>query len=200
MNTETTYNHFTVSEHLLRKRMSQTILITGGARSGKSRYAESLCADYEDVVYIATSRAEDDEMRARIRAHRESRPGHWRTFEGTYALSQAVTNASCYLLDCLSVLTSNVMFDLTRGTERISLEVQRRIETEIVREMHELINCVHRQNGMLVLVTNEVGSSIVPEYHVARVYRDILGTVNQRVAALSDDVYLVVCGLPIKIK
>lgn len=180
--------------------MAKIVLVTGGARSGKSSFAESLYKDIKDVVYIATSRVYDSEMEDRIRLHRLQRPYEWKTFEGNYNLYEAVDETPNYLLDCLTVLTSNIMFDITKDFERIPLEKQRETEDWIVKEIEELIKNVRNIEGNLVMVTNEVGYSIVPENHVARVYRDIVGRVNQRVAALCDEVYIVACGLPLRLK
>ncbi len=177
------------------------LLITGGARSGKSRYAESLFADERDVVYIATAQIHDEEMRERVRLHQQSRPETWTTFEGMYYLHRAVSEQrKHYLLDCLSILCSNIMFDLTEGLKKIPVDAQEEVERTVCEEIEQLAWNIREIQGRLVIVTNEVGSSIVPENHVARVYRDILGRVNQRVAALCDEVYLVVCGIPMKIK
>jgi adenosylcobinamide kinase/adenosylcobinamide-phosphate guanylyltransferase len=104
------------------------ILVTGGARSGKSSFAESFYKDKSDVVYIATSRIEDDEMKQRVEHHRSSRPANWRTFEGTYNLEDAIGDEKRYLLDCITVLTSNIMFDLAKDAERIGEELQKEIE------------------------------------------------------------------------
>ncbi|GAK54383.1 cobinamide kinase [Candidatus Moduliflexus flocculans] len=180
--------------------MTRTILITGGARSGKSRFAESLLLPHTDVVYIATSDVSDDEMRDRVWLHQQRRPATWRTFEGVYQLRNAVCDARYYLLDCLSILTSRFMFDLTRQLDRIPIDAQTRVEDAVFGELRSLQEGIAVIGGTLVIVTNEVGLSIVPENHVARVYRDILGKVNQRVAAMCDEVYLVVCGIPMKIK
>ena len=180
--------------------MSRIILVTGGARSGKSTYAESLYAGKNDVVYIATSRADDAEMRERIKRHQQSRSQEWDTFEGTYQLHNAIGSGKHYLLDCLGVLTSNVMFDLTKNHDRISPESQTTVEEQVLAEIRQLIQAVKQINGTLVMVTNEVGYSVVPVNHLARVYRDILGRINQRIAALSDEVYLVACGLPLQLK
>ena len=180
--------------------MARIVLVTGGARSGKSSFAESLYGDNKDVVYIATSRVFDDEMRDRIMLHKESRPGEWRTFEGTYEINKAVKNSKNYLLDCLTILTSNIMFDMTKDYERISKEMQKLVEDRVMEEIKRLIDAVTHLSGNLVMVTNEVGCSIVPENHIARVYRDIIGRVNQRAAVLCSEVYLVTCGVPLKIK
>jgi len=175
-------------------------LVTGGARSGKSSFAESLLADKEDVVYMATSRIFDKEMEERIKLHRDSRPAIWRTFEGNYNLKEAIGEEKHYLLDCLTVLTSNIMFDITKDVEYIDYELQKRVEDNVLEEIKDLIQAVRAKDYNLVMVTNEVGYSVVPEHHISRVFRDIQGRINQRVAALSDEVYLVCCGIPVKIK
>ncbi|NLY44933.1 MAG: bifunctional adenosylcobinamide kinase/adenosylcobinamide-phosphate guanylyltransferase [Tissierella sp.] len=175
-------------------------LVTGGARSGKSKFAESKYLNFEDVVYIATSRIWDEEMQERVNHHQESRPGHWRTYEGNYNLVEAIGDEKHYLLDCITVLTSNIMFDITKDREYIDFELQKKVEDTVIEEITNLINLVNTKGYELTLVTNEVGLSIVPENHVSRVFRDIQGRINQRIAALSQQVYLVCCGIPVKIK
>lgn len=180
--------------------MSKIVLITGGARSGKSSFAESLYIDKKDVVYIATSRVYDSEMEDRINLHRLQRPIEWKTYEENYGLDRAVSTSKNYLLDCLTVLTSNIMFDITKDYKKITSEKQREVENVVIREIENLINKIKEIDGNLVMVTNEVGCSIVPENHVARVYRDIVGRVNQRVASMCSEVYIVACGLPLRLK
>lgn len=180
--------------------MGHIILVTGGARSGKSSFAESLYKHSKDVVYIATARICDDEMRERVQMHRQSRPQEWTTVEATKELYKAVTNQKNYLLDCLTVMASNRMFDMTKDDKIIPAAVQKQVEESIVEEIGLLIDRVRKVEGNLVMVTNEIGYSIVPETHIGRVYRDIIGRVNQRAAAQSDEVYFVVCGIPQKIK
>lgn len=175
-------------------------LITGGARSGKSAFAESLYKGKKDVVYIATSRIYDQEMQERINHHKASRPSQWRTYEGNYDLVKAVVKEKNYLLDCLTVLTSNIMFDQSKDQDYIDFNLQKEIEDQVLKQIEALINQIRVSHYNLVLVTNEVGSSIVPEHHISRVFRDIQGRVNQRVAALADQVHLVACGIPVKIK
>ena len=176
------------------------VLVTGGARSGKSTFAESLYKDKEDVVYIATAKVYDDEMEKRVQLHQKSRPEIWRTYEGNYNLTGALGHEENYLLDCITVLTSNIMFDITGEMEKISYETQNQIEETVLKEVENLISEANKRDCNLIIVTNEVGSSIVPEHHISRVFRDIQGRVNQRIAALSDEVYLVCCGIPVKIK
>ena len=175
-------------------------LVTGGARSGKSRFAEGKYLDKGDVVYIATSRIWDEEMQERVNHHQESRPDKWRTYEGNYNLIEAIGNEKHYLLDCITVLTSNIMFDVTKDNEYIDFELQREVEDKVIGEITSLVNLINSKGYFLTLVTNEVGLSIVPENHISRVFRDIQGRVNQRMAALSQEVYLVCCGIPVKIK
>ena len=179
------------------------MLITGGARSGKSAFAESFLHAEAHVVYLATARVTDDEMQERIAHHQQSRPTAWTTVEQTYTLHQVSESAlqpPVILLDCVSVLTSNIMFDLSGEHERIPPALQQQVEETVVGELERLISAVKNRRGTLVMVTNEVGDAIVPENHIARVYRDILGRVNQRAAVLCDSVYLVTCGIPLQLK
>ena len=175
-------------------------LVTGGARSGKSTFAEEIFKDRKDVVYMATSRITDMEMQERIRLHQNQRPGVWRTHEANYNLHAAVGQETGYLLDCITVLVSNIMFDKTKDESYINYSLQNTIENTIMYELEKLIGEIKRNNHDLVLVTNEVGDSIVPEHHISRVFRDIQGRINQMVAKLADEVYLVCCGLPVKLK
>lgn len=176
------------------------ILATGGARSGKSTFAESLYKDKKDVVYIATSKVTDKEMEERVKLHKSSRPSYWRTYEGSYDLFKALGEERNYLLDCMTVLTSNIMFDITKDEQYISYELQNKVEDKIYAELFSLIQSIEEKGYSLVLVTNEVGYSLVPDNHIGRVFRDIQGRINQRIAAISHQVYLVCCGIPVKIK
>ncbi len=175
-------------------------LITGGARSGKSSFGESLYKDKRDVVYIATSKVVDKEMEERVLIHKKSRPSIWRTYEENYNLDKAIGEEENYILDCITVLTSNIMFDITKEEDRISLEMQKKVEYVVYNELENLINNIRKKDYNLVLVTNEIGYSLVPENHIGRVFRDIQGRINQRIASLSDEVYLVCCGIPVKIR
>ncbi len=174
--------------------------ITGGARSGKSSFAEGLYKGKEDVVYIATAIVTDEEMEDRVKMHQDSRPAEWRTFEGFRDIDKAVGSEENYLLDCITVLTSNIMFEKTKDLKRIDIETQKQVEDEILQEINKLIQKIRDKDKNLVLVSNEVGSSLVPEHHISRVFRDIQGRINQKVAEISDSAYLVVAGLPVKLK
>jgi adenosylcobinamide kinase / adenosylcobinamide-phosphate guanylyltransferase len=175
-------------------------LVIGGARSGKSSFAESAYDGKSNVVYIATSRTEDDEMMQRIGHHRSQRPDSWRTFEGDYNISDAVGREKFYILDCITVLASNIMFDLSGDAVLIDDILQNLIEVRIVETIKKLVDKIKESDSELIMVTNEVGCSIVPENHVARVYRDIVGRVNQRAAEMADQAYAVFCGIPVKLK
>ncbi|NLW40060.1 MAG: bifunctional adenosylcobinamide kinase/adenosylcobinamide-phosphate guanylyltransferase [Tissierellia bacterium] len=175
-------------------------LVTGGARSGKSTFAEKLYEDKRDVVYIATSKIWDEEMAERIKLHRKSRPSSWRTFEGYHSLTRALGEEKNYLLDCITLLTSNIMFDMTAGKDYIDSNLQGEVEERIYHELYSLIKAIEKKGYNLVMVTNEVGYSLVPESHIGRVFRDIQGRINQRLASLAQEVYLVCCGIPVKIK
>src|ERR1700760_2773361 len=163
----------------------QLTLVLGGARSGKSRYAESaVMASPPPWLYVATAEAFDDEMTARIADHRERRGHDWRTIEAPLDLAGAISSApasSTILIDCLTLWLSNLMFK-----ERdIATEIERLEAAMIVRKVP------------IVLVSNEVGFGIVPDNPQARRFRDLQGRLNQRIAARAGRVRLVVAGLPL---
>lgn len=173
-------------------------LITGGARSGKSTFAESLMEDYSEVCYIATARPSDDEeMKERIAKHRSRRPDHWHTLEGDRNLASNLPAADAVLLDCVTVLLSNYLFD--SGEELTEGSIQK-VEDEVKEELMLLSDFCEKENIELVFVTNEVGSSIVPMHPLSRAFRDIQGRVNQFLASRAEEVYLVVSGIPVRIK
>lgn len=186
------------------------ILVLGGARSGKSRYAESLAArvtgDTQPVTYVATATAEDDEMRERIARHRAERPAGWRTLEAPHdpaaalMASGAMDMPGVVLLDCLTLLVSNVLLGGAHAdfdAERFDAEAA---EAQVGRAIDALLDVYRRGTRSLIVVSNEVGMGLVPEYPLGRVYRDALGRVNARVAAEADAVLLMVAGLPVDLK
>lgn len=186
--------------------MGRIVLATGGARSGKSTFAEKYLEErYEQVSYIATAIAFDDEMRARIAKHQAQRPSHWETFEAYKELDRLVTqidsrSKGC-LLDCLTILVTNWMMDDTRiDWDRPEPEAVNRLQSEILSAVGELLETLKGLELTMVFVTNELGMGIVPENPMARAFRDIAGRVNQLVASQADEVYLLVCGLPMTLK
>jgi adenosylcobinamide kinase/adenosylcobinamide-phosphate guanylyltransferase len=182
--------------------MGKVILVTGGSRSGKSTFAEELLKDKEDVLYIATAIVTDGEMADRIEKHKERRNTNWGTVEGFKDLDKALaaTSSKYILLDCVTVMTTNIMFEKERDFDNITQVEIDSLESEIHKQFDILIEAVKKENKTIVLVTNEVGSGLVPEYKLGRIFRDIAGRVNQKLGALSDEVYLVTCGIPLKIK
>lgn len=173
-------------------------LITGGARSGKSAYAESRAKQNEHVVYIATARANgDEEMIRRIEAHKERRPASWRTVERDRDLAETTEGADAALLDCVTVMLSNYLWKYSVEGEAVDEE---KIEGLCMDELSNLIAAARRKNCDLFIVTNEVGSGIVPMHPVSRAFRDMQGRINQRLAQVADEVYACISGIPVKIK
>lgn len=177
---------------------SDLILILGGARSGKSYYAEKLAAELgPQIVYVATAEAGDEEMKARIEAHRLSRPAGWRTLETPFRVAAALASLTerpdALLLDCLSLLVSNILLSLeTAPVATIEAAVQSEIET--------LLAARQALAAPLIIVSNEVGLGVVPPYPLGRVYRDLLGRANQQLAAQANRVIFMVAGLPLTVK
>jgi adenosylcobinamide kinase/adenosylcobinamide-phosphate guanylyltransferase len=176
------------------------ILVTGGARAGKSTFAERLAHQYggdRDVCYLATAEPGDDEMRARIAAHRDTRPPGWRTIEVSRHLGSALDGLAraqavrVVLVDCLTLLVSNVLL-----AQPETADPWPAVETEV----NALIHFATQTAVTTVVVSNEVGLGIVPVHRLARVYRDLLGRANQRLAVAASEVYLVVSGIPLEIK
>jgi adenosylcobinamide kinase/adenosylcobinamide-phosphate guanylyltransferase len=170
-------------------------LVIGGARSGKSRFAQSLGATAEKVVYVATARVEDAEMAARIVQHRQARPAHWVTVEEPLEIGSAIEwhSAHCdfLLLDCLTLWLSNFCWE-HRETGEAS------IQAAALREVARVSAASTASH--VVLVTNEVGCGLVPESPLGRSFRDLQGWVNQEVARSADWVHHVVAGIPVAIK
>jgi len=171
-------------------------LVLGGARSGKSRFAQSLCTAASRVVFIATLRLDDDpEMRTRAIHHQQARPSHWHTIEEPLTIARALescgANFDFVLLDCLTLWLSNLYWEHRDAAEDV-------LRTAASDEVSRLIAAAHKFN--LVVVSNEVGCGLVPESPVGRTFRDLQGWVNQQLACAADAVYQVVAGIPIPIK
>lgn len=177
--------------------MAEIILITGGARSGKSRHAQALAeARPGQRLFIATSPVIDDEMRQRIDRHQADRQGQgWHTVEEELRPMDALAGhpeAEVVLLDCLTLWISNLLF---------AAETPEYFTEAMIAELAgELAGAARKRQGVVIIVTNEVGLSIVPENPLARRYRDLVGRCNQTIAAAADRVDLVTCGLPLTIK
>lgn len=177
----------------------ELILILGGARSGKSRLAERLAGQLgRHVLYVATAQAGDPEMAGRIARHRERRPASWRTIEAPTGVGQALAQASgtadVVVLDCLTLLASNLLAPL--GNEPDEATAAALLE----RELDGLLAAYEEGPASLIIVSNEVGWGLVSPYPLGRLYRDLLGWAHQRLAAQADRVYLVVAGIPLDLK
>ncbi len=180
------------------------ILIIGGARSGKSRYAQELALKSgKPVLFVATAVAGDEEMRQRIEEHRRSRPAGWSTLEVTTQvgnqIAKKIGGAQVVIVDCITLLVSNILgqYDIDQAGEHINAHL---IEKRVVSEINGLLKCVEQLDASFIIVTNEVGEGLVPANKMGRLYRDLLGRANQLLAERVDEVYLMVAGLPIKIK
>lgn len=174
------------------------ILVTGGARSGKSGFAEKLMQSLTDqAVYVATGQAFDEEMKERIALHQQQRveSGYaWETLEEPYdlpALLQRLSGGTAVLVDCLTLWLSNALLAAEGFENRKEL-----VESEIAR----LEDSVRSFEGTLIMVTNEVGAGIVPEYALGRLYRDLAGRMNALLAKQCEQVFLVTAGIPIELK
>jgi adenosylcobinamide kinase/adenosylcobinamide-phosphate guanylyltransferase len=173
------------------------ILVTGGARSGKSGYAERRAAALggDVVTYIATAEALDDEMARRIARHRAERPAAWATAESPRAAGDAVRSASTptVMVDCMTVLASNALLAAEAQGEEAALAA-------VLAEAEALRDAALAHPGTVVVVTNEVGMGVHPPTSLGRWYRDALGRANALLAAAADEVVLLVSGIPLRIK
>jgi len=170
----------------------RVVLVLGGVRSGKSRYAQQLAANSRRVAVIATAEGRDEEMRQRIASHRSERPAAWTTIEAAIELPAAL--ATCdgefdtILVDCLTLWASNLLEHEAQNLQRV------------LQHGEALAEALRRSEASVILVSNEVGSGIVPDNELGRLYRDVLGGINQRIAAVADEVVLLVAGCPLVIK
>lgn len=173
--------------------MGQVIFITGGTRSGKSRFAQQRAEEHAGrLLYIAPSEVEDDEMLQRVRMHQEARGERWQLFEEPLwladHLAEQAAGKGALLLDCVTLWISNLFFHFEEKSASVLGEVDR------------FLGLISQLEEPLYLVSNELGSGIVPENRMARHFRDLAGIVNQRIAATADEAWLVVAGLPLQLK
>ncbi len=172
------------------------ILLLGGARAGKSQFAERLAKQWGNwVLYAATAQAGDAEMAARVERHRARRPAHWCTVEEPLAVADAVApylaQADTLLLDCMTLWASNMLIaenDPERAQERLLAEIEK------------LVASCRRYGVLLLVVSNEVGQGVVPAYPLGRQFRDVLGRANQLLARHADAVLYFIAGLPVELK
>ena len=171
--------------------MSKLLLVTGGSRSGKSRYALDRAMAYGKRVFLATAEAIDDEMRARIARHRAERGTTFATIEEPLAIGQALralpADTEVVLIDCLTVWLGNLMH--THGTR-----------SDYYDEMNDFLEALTDLTFDVIVVTNEVGMGIIPHDEMTRAYRDLAGWLNQDVATRANEAVLIVSGLPLTLK
>jgi len=194
------------------------VLILGGARSGKSSYAQALAGRLgRKVLFVATAQPLDEEMAWRIEEHRRRRPQGWRTAEIPAdvgrKLGEEVGDSDVVLLDCLTLLVSNIVTRVSPGplenpapsaipNEAVDLKRAEITEVEklVVGEVEDLIACISKYDGTFIVVSNEVGLGLVPDNRLGRLYRDLLGRANQLLAQQAHQVYFMASGIPVKIK
>jgi len=172
--------------------MGKIIFVTGGVRSGKSNYAVKLARKMNKrVVFLATGSARDEEMRERIRLHRKARPSHWETIEEGKDVASVLSNIKSppkiIIIDCLTFLISNLLLDHQE-------------EDSIIERVEEMARLILKSSHTAIVVSNEVGWGVVPRSKLGRKFRDALGKANQIMAKYARQVYLMVSGMPIKLK
>jgi len=185
------------------------IFVIGGARSGKSSYAEKrvkkMQSSSSDVIYIATAIPTDEDMENRIKRHREDRSKEWHTLEQHKHFDKLEANekfkqAKILLVDCITIMITNLMFDYYTDFDSITNDQIVHLENEIEKEIIRLITICHQNDKKLVIVSNEVGFGLVPSYRLGAIFRDIAGRMNQLIASNATEVVLVTAGIPLRIK
>jgi adenosylcobinamide kinase/adenosylcobinamide-phosphate guanylyltransferase len=178
---------------------STLTLILGGARSGKSSYAQSLAEETsKSVTFLATAQALDKEMSARIRKHRAERPPDWETLEIPLGISSHAgqLQTELVILDCITLLVTNILMQFAKD----DLVDEVPFTYALQKEVDELIANIRTGKQDWIIISNEVGLGLVPPYQMGRVYRDLLGWANQRLARAADKVIFMVAGIPTVIK
>ncbi len=174
----------------------KTTLILGGARGGKSAYALQLANNSNRVLFIATAESGDLDMQQRIDMHRSERPMHWQTLEEPACFAELardiIDDVDIVIVDCLTLWVSNILFRNNEDEACTRSELQDRVKA--------LSDIIHNSSARWIIVSNEVGMGLVPPTKLGRVYRDLLGRVNQDIARISDQVVLMVAGLPFELK
>lgn len=182
----------------------EIILILGGARSGKSSFAQQLASAIgHRALYVAPLVPLDEEMRRRIEHHRKARPRHWRTLEAPTGVAEAIRgkrgDADVVILDCLTLLVGNLMSPSHDPAELEQVKPQV-VEAELDAELERLLALVQDSPIRFIIVSNEVGMGLVPPYPSGRAFRDLLGKANQFFARHADKVYFMVAGIPMELK
>src|SRR5215467_7047878 len=180
--------------------MGRLLLVLGGARSGKSAYAQRLAQELgrDDVLFVATAEAWDEDMAQRIARHRQERPATWRTLETPRQVGQTIAchlhDTAVVLVDCLTLLVSNTLLHCGASPDPAAAEAAVQEEVAVLAQTSQAsaVTCI--------VVSNEVGLGLVPDNPLGRLYRDLLGRANQTLAARAEAVYFMVAGLPVDVK
>lgn len=183
--------------------MKKIILLLGGARSGKSHFAQQYAQNTaQKVLFVATATAGDEDMRRRIEKHKSERPENWNTLEATSQIGKEIESTiedeDLVIIDCITLLVNNIFCRYNEEQfEKIEDSI---LEKDVLSEITGLITCLKKFEVSFIIVSNEVGLGIVPDNRMGRLYRDILGRANQMLAGTADEVYLMVAGIPLRIK
>ena len=174
-------------------------LVLGGARSGKSEFAEDIYKDIDDVTYIATAKAIDKEFEERIAMHKARRNTKWTTIEAYKDFVSIEMKTKYYFLDDVTNMLTNILFDHL-GARDIDDEDASLVEKLVIDEVATLFTRVKEMDGDIVIVSSELGAGLVPEAKLSRLFRDMHGKVNQYIAKNADEVYYVIASIGVKIK
>lgn len=186
--------------------LSKIVFISGGARSGKSSFGEDLLSKINgEKSYIATSIPFDEGMRDRIKKHVDSRPSDWKTYEINHDIDSSISDVMLasdgVILDCVTVLITNMMFkDLSIDWEKIDRNYIDEFQESILTMFKNMISEIRKYPATFIIISNELGMGIVPENRLSRIFRDIAGKVNQLLAKESDEAYVCISGIPLKLK
>ncbi len=181
-------------------------LVVGGARSGKSTFAENKAKEYGgNITYLATSVITDESMADRVKKHRAQRPQEWKTIERYKNFTELQNdidfiNADSIIIDCITTLITNFMIDSGIDFDNCKVEEVNILESKIKEEVLSLISLCKNLNKKLIIVSNEVGLGVVPAYYMGNFFRDISGRINSSIAIEADNVYFTVSGIPMKLK
>lgn len=184
---------------MMKTNSNHITLILGGARSGKSSYAQQLAEEAgKSVTFIATAQALDEEMSARIQKHRAERPTAWETLEVPLGIAPHIKKiqSEVVILDCITLLLSNFLMQFVKDDRVDEAPFMQSVQKEI----SDLLSAIRESNQHWLIVSNEVGLGLVPPYPMGRVYRDGIGWANQRLAKEAEQVLFMVAGIPMKVK
>jgi len=183
--------------------MKNNLLLTGGARSGKSYKAEQLAKENGGkVLFVATAEAGDEDMACRIKNHQKNRPQEWHTLESSHKIGQGILhkkeNYDVIIIDCLTMLTNNIIcMAIAQYGENVEEEL---IEKMLKEELENITQAMRQLNSQFIIVTNEVGLGIVPDNRLSRLYRDLLGRANQFMADAVETIIFMVSGCELYVK